>query len=129
MDSKEFAQIRHYLGKTQRELARLLCISPRAVQSFEQGWRNISDNIERQLLFLLSLQRLSSGGTDTCWEILDCPIEWRSKCSAWEFKAGYFCWFINGIFCQGKVKKNWQDKIHLCRQCKVYNSMLPTIHT
>ncbi|UCG54560.1 MAG: helix-turn-helix transcriptional regulator [Dehalococcoidia bacterium] len=129
MDSKEFVQIRHYLGKTQQELARLLCISPRGVQSFEQGWRNISGNIERQLLFFLSLQRLASKDTGACWETLDCPFEWRSKCTAWEFKAGYFCWFVNGTFCQGKVQKSWQDKIDLCRQCKVYKSMLPTIQT
>lgn len=127
MDSKDFVKVRHHLGKTQRELARLLCISPRAVQSFEQGWRNITGNIERQLLFLLSLQKLSNNNTNTCWETLDCPSEWRNECTAWEFKAGHFCWFVNGTFCQGKVQKNWQDKIQVCRQCKVYKLMIPTI--
>ncbi len=127
MDSRELAQIRHYLGKTQRELARLLCISPRAVQSFEQGWRNIPANTERQLLFLLSIKRSSGKVASPCWKILNCSVEWRGKCTAWEFKAGYFCWFINGTFCQGKVQKNWRDKIKLCRDCKVYKSMLPVI--
>lgn len=40
------------------------------------------------------------------------PVEWRENCSAWEFKAGHFCWFINGTF---------------CRDCKVFQSRLPTI--
>jgi len=36
MDSKELSQIRHFWGKTQDQLARLLCVSPKAIQSFEQ---------------------------------------------------------------------------------------------
>ena len=127
MNNREFAQIRHYLGKTQKELARLLCVSPRTIQSFEQGWRNISANTERQLLFLLTLKRSPSEHSGSCWKILKCPAEWRDNCTAWEFKAGYFCWFINGTFCQGKLQKNWREKIKLCQECKVYKSMLPTI--
>ncbi|MFC1935046.1 helix-turn-helix domain-containing protein [Chloroflexota bacterium] len=57
MDNSEFSQIRRSLGKTQGELARLLCVSPKAIQSFEQGWRNIPASAERQLLFLISLKR------------------------------------------------------------------------
>ena len=127
MNNREFARIRHYLGKTQRELARLLCVSPRTIQSFEQGWMTVSANIERQLLFLLSLKRSSSEYSGSCWEILNCPAEWKENCAAWEFKAGYFCWFINGTSCQGKIQKNWREKIKLCQDCKVYKSMLPTI--
>jgi len=127
MDSKEFSQIRHHLGKTQNQLARLLCVSPKAVQSFEQGWRHIPVNVERQLLFLLSLKRASDENKRPCWEIKNCPVEWRDNCSAWELKAGHFCWFINGTFCQGKIHESWDDKIIFCRTCEVYKSMLPQI--
>ena len=41
--------MRHYLKKSQNELARLLGISTRAVQSYEEGWRNIPSSAERQL--------------------------------------------------------------------------------
>ena len=99
MDSKEFSNIRHFLGKTQGELAHLLCVSPKAIQSFEQGWRNITASVERQILFLLALKRTSDEIIKPCWEIRNCPTEWRRNCTAWEFKAGYFCWFINGTFC------------------------------
>jgi len=127
MKTKEFSQIRRYLGKTQNQLARLLSVSPKAIQSFEQGWRNISANAERQLLFLLSLKGSSDENTSPCWEIRNCPFEEREKCAAWEFKAGHFCWFINGTFCQGKLQESWRKKIKLCRQCEAFQSMLPTL--
>ena len=127
MDRTEFSRIRSYLGKTQNQLARLLCISPKAIQSFEQGWRKVTPSAERQLLFLLSLERSLDEKTGPCWEIRNCPVEWRTNCTAWEFKAGYFCWFINGTFCQGEVQVNWERKVELCRQCEVFNLMLPTL--
>ena len=127
MESKEFSRIRLYLGKSQNELARLLCVSPKAVQSFEQGWRSISSSAERQLLFLLSLKRASDERNGCCWEIRKCPDEWRENCAAWQFKAGHLCWFINGTFCQGKCQEKWKNKIELCQHCEVYQSMFPIV--
>jgi DNA-binding XRE family transcriptional regulator len=128
MDKKEFSQLRQYLGKTQGQLADLLSVSSKAIESFEQGWRNIPAYIERQMLFLLFLKRASSGNKKPCWEICDCPNEWREKCSAWEFKAGHFCWFINGTYCRGLVQENWHNKMELCRRCEVFRSKLPTTY-
>jgi DNA-binding XRE family transcriptional regulator len=56
----QFATIRQHLGKTQNQMARILGVSPKAVQSFEQGWRNIPVHIERQILLILALKRLCS---------------------------------------------------------------------
>lgn len=127
MDKKEFSRARHYLGKTQNDLAKLICVSPKAIQSFEQGWRKIPASAERQLLFLLSLKRAMDETTGPCWEIRNCPMERKGKCTAWELEAGYFCWFVNGTFCQGKIQENWNKKIQLCRECEVFKSMLPNI--
>ncbi len=127
MDSKEFSRIRQYLGKSQSQLARLLCVSSKAVQSFEQGWRNIPVSAQRQLLFLLSLKRSLDQNNKTCWEIRNCPAEWRDNCTAWEFKAGLFCWFINGTFCQGECQENWAEKIIVCQQCEVFQSLIPQL--
>ena len=127
MGKKEFSQIRRYLGKTQNQLARLLCVSPKAIQSFEQGWRNIPVGIERQLLFLLYLERAPDEKPRPCWEIQNCPVEWKENCTAWEFEAGYICWFINGTFCQGEYQYDWEKKIKLCRQCEVFHSRLPSL--
>ena len=127
MESRQFNLIRRYLGKTQSQLARLLCVSTKAIQSFEQGWRNVPASAERQLLFLLSLKKASDEDAKPCWETLACPVEWRENCTAWEFKAERFCWLVNGTFCQGEYQDNWEKKIDLCHQCEVFTSMLPTI--
>ena len=67
MDRKEFSQIRHVLGRTQDQLARLLCVSPKAIQSFEQGWRHVPPYIERQMLLLLSMKRSKGRSVRLCW--------------------------------------------------------------
>lgn len=126
MDGKEFSKIRKLLGKTQDELSKLLCVSAKAVQSYEQGWRKVQPHHEQQILLLLSLKIFSNKkimDVNPCWEVKDCPDEWRDKCIVWELKARHFCWFLNGTFCQGKVQENWDDKIKMCRECKVYNNM------
>ena len=124
MDSKEFSQIRHYLGKTQDKLARLLCVSSKAVQSYEQGWRNIPASAERQLLFLLSLKRSTNESNRPCWDILNCPDEWRDNCAAWEYKIGNLCWFVNGTYCQGKFNDDWEKKMETCRKCEAFCRMI-----
>jgi DNA-binding XRE family transcriptional regulator len=125
MSSKELSRIRHVLGKTQEQLAQLLCVSPKAVQSFEQGWRRVPAYVERQMLFLLSLKISLDRSVPPCWEIMNCPNEWKDNCIVWELQAPYFCWFMSGTFCFGEVQKNWDKKIELCRKCEVYKLMLP----
>jgi DNA-binding XRE family transcriptional regulator len=127
MNGNEFSQIRQSLGKTQVGLARLLCVSPRAVQSFEQGWRKIPADVERQLLFVLASKRPSFPKSFPCWETQGCSSEWRESCAAWEYKAGNLCWFINGTLCHGKPQETWEKKIALCRRCKVFQSMFPDV--
>ena len=127
MNRGEFSTVRRALGKTQSELARLLCVSVKAIQSFEQGWRNIPVSTERQLLFLLALKMSASGDARLCWEIRHCPADRRANCPSWEFKAGNFCWFINGTLCHGETQESWKNKIELCRQCEVYHSIFPSI--
>ncbi len=128
MDSKEFIKIRHELGRTQDQMARVLCVSPKAIQSFEQGWRHVPSHIEREMLLLLSLK---SSDTDRiprpCWEVKNCPDEWRHSCIIWELKTGLFCWYLNGTFCQGQYHNTWSEKMELCRQCEVLQYTLPTL--
>ena len=123
MDKKEFAGARTKLGKTQSQMADLLRASPRAVQSYEQGWRSIPAHAERQMLFLLSL-RANNKKQKPCWTVRKCPSKTRSICPAWEFNAGRFCWFINGTICEGKIQKDWQEKMKICRSCEVMSSLL-----
>lgn len=123
MQSEEFIKIRHVLGKTQKQLAQVLCSSITTIQSFEQGWRNVPVHIEREILLFLSLKTHSEGTTRVCWNIKKCPDDWRVNCIVWELKAGHLCWFLNATFCQGCLQGNWDNKIKICRKCEVYQAM------
>ncbi len=127
MDSSDFSRIRHFLGKTQLELANLLCVSPKAVQSFEQGWRTIPASAERQLLMVLSLKIPNESIRKPCWEIKGCPSEWKDKCIVWDYKARSLCWLLTGTCCQGVVQRKWGQKIKVCRECEVFQSAFPFI--
>ena len=129
MGKKEFSTIRHHLGKTQSQIAQLLGISIKAVQSFEQGWRKIPVHIERQILFLLALTKPLHKKVSPCWVIRSCPAKVRQNCPAWQFQARRLCWFINGTICGGKVQESWQKKMTMCRQCKVFQTMVPPLKT
>jgi DNA-binding transcriptional regulator YiaG len=119
MEKKEFSKIRKFLGKTQKETASLLGVSLKAVCSYEQGWRTVPSHVERQLIFLLSRKRRGSAKRKNCWDLKNCPKENRKNCPAWEFDSGEFCWLINGTACDGSAKKNWHEKILLCKSCVV----------
>jgi DNA-binding XRE family transcriptional regulator len=125
MKKKEFAEIRRHLGKTQSQMAQVLGVSAKAIQSFEQGWRNIPAYIERQVLFILALKYLGPKKSAPCWLTRDCPVEIRQDCPAWQFNAGNLCWFINGTICEGSPQGSWQNKMKICRDCEVYHSILP----
>ena len=124
MDSKQFSHIRKRLEKTQEQLAKLLCVSTKAIQSFEQGWRPVPTYIEREMLLLLSLKVSSDRNFEPCWERTNCPEEWRSNCIVWDLKAKHFCWFVNGTNCQGRIHNNWDEKIKICRGCRVFQSAI-----
>jgi hypothetical protein len=126
MNADQFNQARHYLGKTQRQLSTLLCISLKAVQSFEQGWRNIPVSVERQLMLLLYLSKTPTTPLRNCWELCSCPRVWKDKCAAWEYGAGKLCWLVNGTFCQGEVQPDWSAKMETCLRCKLLQSEMPS---
>ncbi len=125
MKRNQFAEIRRHLGKTQNQMAQVLGVSPKAVQSFEQGWRNIPVYIERQVLLILALKYRASKKSKPCWLKRNCPLERRQDCPAWQFDAGHLCWFINGTICEGLPQGSWKKKMKLCQVCEVYRSILP----
>jgi len=122
MNQQGFQASRQQLGRTQKQLSELLGTSLKAIQSFEQGWRKVPVHIERQMLFLLALQKKGKGDSRPCWDVRNCSMETRRDCPAWELDAGSLCWFINGTFCQGKPQSNWSSKIKLCRKCEVFKT-------
>lgn len=125
MDKKEFSDIRHRLARTQSQMADLLGVSVKAVQSFEQGWRRIPAHIERQSLFLLAVRKSPAKKSKPCWETRKCSMETRSNCPAWEFRIEDLCWFINGTICHGQIRESWRKKMKICRQCAVFRALFP----
>jgi DNA-binding XRE family transcriptional regulator len=125
MKKKQFAEIRRHLGKTQNQMAQMLGVSAKAVQSFEQGWRNVPVHVERQVLLILGLKSRASKKSDACWLMRNCPEDKREDCPAWQYDAGNLCWFINGTICEGTPQGSWQKKMKICRSCEVYRSILP----
>lgn len=124
INKNEFTKARHYLGKTQKQMGELLGSSLKAVQSFEQGWREIPPHVERQLLFFIAIKNSKKRSTPSvCWEIKNCPSEQKTNCPTWEFQIGHLCWFLNGTICEGKVQKNWHQKMKLCRKCAYFKAI------
>ena len=124
MDSEEFKYFRKRLNRTQKQIAELLGMSLKAIHSYEQGWRTVPPHVERQMFFLVSRLAENRESRKPCWWIKKCTTEQKKKCPAWEFKAGKFCWFINGTLCEGQVQKDWKEKMKICRSCEVLRSML-----
>jgi DNA-binding transcriptional regulator YiaG len=125
MTKRELSLIRGKLGKTQAQMAQLLGISLKAVQSFEQGWRKVPVHTERQTLLLLALQGNSMKRRPSCWTVKKCSREARENCPAWEFNAGQMCWLINGTICEGKPQKSWVQKMKRCHKCDVFEAIFP----
>ena len=123
MEKSLFISIRDRLNKTQDQMAQLLGTSTQAIRSYEQGWRRIPVHIERHIFFLLAMKKRNHTH-ELCWIINDCPDEYKEKCPAWEFKAGDHCWLINGTFCKGATQTDWEEKMNICRTCKVITSLM-----
>ena len=124
MNNIQFSHARKKLAKTQKQMAGLLGTSLKAIQSYEQGWRSIPTHVERQVFFLVSRMRGNSKNERPCWVIKKCLPERKKQCPAWEFESGGLCWFINGTMCEGKVQKDWQKKMRICRSCEVISALL-----
>jgi hypothetical protein len=104
--------------------AQLLGVSLKAVHSYEQGWRPVPGYVERQLFFLVSRLKENIKNRKQCWVLKKCPPKLKNQCSAWEFKSGKLCWFINGTMCDGEVHLNWEEKMKSCRSCEILKSLL-----
>ena len=123
MRQEMFSKARAKLGKTQKQLAELLGVSLKAVQSYEQGWRNVPVHVERQLYFLLANQRRDQRPRKVnCWTKKKCDK--KRECPAWEFQAGHLCWFLSGTLCECTKEASWQEKMEICRNCDVLRLLL-----
>jgi len=127
MDKQEFVNIRKKLVKTQKEISTLLGISPRTVESYEQGLRNIPVNSQRLLYFLLfKLNKDKLQEEQLCWQDKVCPLNTREGCVAWLAQEGFYCWFLTGKSCV-REKEISKKKSSNCFGCSFFKQQLEAI--
>ncbi len=117
--------IREELQFSQSEFADLLGVSPRTIQSCEQGWRKPSTSLERTAILLLMARRNGrSFSNNICWKETDCPPERRESCMTYLSGQEHLCWLMGGTLCKGLRLKNWHDKLSFCLDCDFFNKLL-----
>jgi DNA-binding XRE family transcriptional regulator len=116
---------REQLGVTQQELADLLGVSVRTVQSCEQGWRKPSAALEKSLLLLhLASRQGADLSSQVCWEQVPCPQEDQQRCLAHRARQGHLCWLLSGTSCRGQKIGTWEAKKRVCGECEFLIGML-----
>jgi hypothetical protein len=127
MTRGEFSSLRTRLQRTQREMAELLGVSLKAVESYEQGWRRIPGNIERILYFVLfKMNQNLFNSRDRCWIDKKCPPRARANCPAWIAREGLYCWFLTGKMCRS-IKGTRTAKGMSCSACNFFEKRLKKI--
>jgi transcriptional regulator with XRE-family HTH domain len=127
MKKDTFVKIRKKLKKTQREMANLLGISIKTVESYEQGLRNIPVNVERIVYFLLFKLNMDKFNEKArCWENKKCPSHIRENCVAWVANEGFFCWFLTGKSCV-REKLLFSKSSENCFDCSFFLENLEKI--
>jgi len=117
---RELRPVRKALGKSQSELAALVGVSTRAIQSYEQGWRPTPPLVLKMAMLLLFLSRRGPEGTvPPCWELRECATRLRAACPAYQLKEGRLCWLVTGTLCEGRERSSWEDKMARCEACSV----------
>jgi DNA-binding XRE family transcriptional regulator len=117
----DLKSLRRKIGKSQREMSRLLGISLRAVQSYEQGWRTMPPWVQKLAMLMVFLygQNERPKTARPCWEVLDCARDLRADCDAFQRRVADFCWLVTGHSCHGRELGSWEAKLAECRDCPV----------
>jgi DNA-binding XRE family transcriptional regulator len=121
--AKTLKDVRATLGRTQAELADALGLSVKAVQSYEQGWRDVPVRVMIQLVVLLALYRKHSMDDIPCWETRHCEEDMRSSCAAFTIGKGQFCWFVGRKDCRPTAGSGPENALP-CMTCPVVQRLL-----
>jgi len=117
--------LRKEFGLSQKEMADLLGVSLKAIQSYEQGWRHVPPHIEQMLLLHTILRKRSDlRKLPPCWETVGCPATVREACPARHLAHPGFCWLVTGTLCRGERMGTWRAKSSRCLKCKVLRTLL-----
>jgi hypothetical protein len=122
----DLRSIRRLIGKSQSQMAQLLSISTRAVQSYEQGWRGAPPSVQKDAMLQLYLHRRQEvGPSRPCWQACACTPEERAQCPAWMLQEGQLCWLTTGNRFRGMTgPSTWTAKFAHCRDCPAMKERL-----
>ena len=121
----DLKSIRKALGKSQWEMADLVGCSLRAIQSYEQGWRQPPASVLKLAALLLFLDwQKDHRKQPPCWQTKNCPPEVRDDCPAYQYRVKDVCWLVSGNKCGGQKLKSWRDKLNKCSECEVMQEWL-----
>ena len=116
--------IRKAAGWTQKETAMLLGVSKKAIESYEQGWREPPDAIWKELITLLALQRDYPSGYLPCWKLMKCPDAANQDCFCKKRLRGFFCWMTATTNCHRTHPELAHAGIVGCLSCPVVRQFL-----
>lgn len=117
--SETIKNIRKKVGMTQSALSKALGVSIRAIQSYEQGWRDVPTHIMVQLLVLAAAYYPKSD-RKACWEIMGCTQDSMEKCPCCR-TDGKLCWLVTG---RQSAPCNNANDISACLKCPVVQEIL-----
>ena len=116
-------RLRDVLGVTQGELAVALGISSKAVQSYEQGWRETPLRVIKQILTLVAMQRADKVQGKACWDLRSCPDKVSSQCLARKLTDGRYCWAVASQVCDRSSGEE-EPSVLTCLHCDVVRQFL-----
>ncbi|MBM4032042.1 MAG: helix-turn-helix transcriptional regulator [Planctomycetes bacterium] len=116
--------VRRHLGKSQSELAAMLGVSVRAVQSYEQGWRHPPATVQKLAALMCHLAwRKDHGPVKPCWEVRGCEPAVRDGCTVYQLSAGDLCWMFERRHLKGGQGAACADRD--CAKCPVTRCWMP----
>jgi DNA-binding XRE family transcriptional regulator len=119
----DLQSVRKSLGKTQEEFSQLLGLSIRALQSYEQGWREVPVHVQKLAAMILYLDwRKENGRPEPCWKVRKCSREAKSHCNVNQFKAADVCWMV-GTECPAEGDEDAKFRTQCCK-CTVLRKVL-----
>ncbi|MDD2599267.1 MAG: helix-turn-helix domain-containing protein [Kiritimatiellae bacterium] len=120
--SESVKQIRKHARLTQSAVAQALGVSIRAIQSYEQGWREVPTHIMVQLLVLAAAHHTGASERAACWDVTRCPPERQALCPC-RRTDGRLCWLVSGRLCAAPSTSGPKD-VQRCMECSVIKQIL-----
>lgn len=91
-----------------------LGLSEEMAKSAEESFYQVEN-----LQYLISSFKIHTNSDKRCWDIMNCPIEARDKCPAYNAEEDR-CWLITGTWCKGVQQGDFRAKLRNCMTCEAF---------